>query len=119
MIIVIWIAAVLGIIVWSLFAWGLHALLSVDPGWVGNFAPLVDQVPYSGLLSYWVPGWPEFMHASLAATQGMLGWLGAAAPTLVVVMWLIGAVLLLGGAALSTLVVGLLRRRRQRFAYAR
>lgn len=119
MIIAIWVATALGVILWSLVAWGTHALLTLDPNWVGSFGSLVDQLPYAGVLSYWVPGWQAFMHAGLTTTQALLGWVGAAAPTLVGVMWLVGALLMLGGATVLTILVGLMRRRRAGFAYAR
>jgi hypothetical protein len=105
MIIAVWVATALGIALWSLAAWGMHAALTLDPHWVGGLAPLVDQVPYSGVLAYWAPGWQELARMSLATMQATLAWV-------VVVTWLIGSLLLLGGAIVCTLLIQLMRGRR-------
>lgn len=110
MIAAIWILTALGLIVWSLVAWGVHALLGVDPAWVGDLAPLIDKIPYGEVIDAWFPGWRDLLQLSLDIGRAVLGWLGGAAPVMVGVIWAVGAVLLLALAGLLHLIVALLTR---------
>jgi hypothetical protein len=102
----IWIFATLGIALWSLMGWGLYTLLSLDHQWLGDLKPLLDRVPYGDLLERWIPGWQLLAELSIDAVQWTLGWLGAAAPVVVWVVWGLGVMVLAGvGAGLSLFVV--------------
>jgi hypothetical protein len=110
MILAIWILAAFGLLLWSLLAWGVHAVLTIDPQWVGGLGPLVDKIPYGDVLSQWIPGWQDLLRMGLDITQSLLGWMGGAAPVIVIVLWAIGALLVLGGAVVLTVIVKIVRR---------
>lgn len=111
MVTVIWILAAIALVVWSLVAWGLYRLLTLDPQWVGDLKPLIERIPYGEQIEQWVPGWQELLRTAIDVMQAMLGWVGGAAPWLVGVAWGLGTLLLLGGAALLSWLVSLWRRR--------
>ncbi len=108
--IVIWILALLSLGLWSLLAWGVAALLGLDPSWVGDLEPLVKQVPYAEVINAWIPGWQGLVLATLDLTRTLLGWLGGAGVVVVWVLWGLGAAVVLGLAALASLAVALIRR---------
>jgi hypothetical protein len=111
MVIAIWILTVLGLGLWSLVAWGLHALLGLDgQALLGDLKPLIAQIPYGAVIEQWVPGWQGLLEATLALAKTLLGWLGSAGPVLVWVLWGIGAAVLLAIAAVLTLIVVIARR---------
>ena len=91
MIAFIWIVAALGLVVWSLVAWGLYRLLVLDPTWLGELGPLIDKVPFADWLDVWVPGWQQLLRFGIEITESLLGWLGGAAPWVVGVTWASGA----------------------------
>lgn len=107
----IWIFVVLGVLLWSLMGWGFYALLSLDHQWLGDLKPLLDEVPFAALLERWVPGWQVLVELSIDAVQWMLGWLGAAAPIVVWVVWGGGVLVLTGIGAVLSLIVVLLREK--------
>lgn len=107
----IWLFVVLGVALWSLMGWALYALLSLDHHWLGELKPLLEQVPYGDWIERWIPGWQALAALSIDAVQWALGWLGAAAPVVVWLVWGLGVLALAGlGAGLSLIVV-LLRDR--------
>ena len=107
MVIAVWILTLLGLAVWSLVAWGLHALLGLDgQALLGDLKPLIDQIPYGSVIEAWVPGWQGLLQATLELAQTLLGWLGSAGPVLVWVLWGVGAAtLLLIGGVLTAIVM--------------
>jgi hypothetical protein len=109
MLVFIWIVTAVLLGLWSLAAWGIHALLSLDPSWVGDIRPLIDQIPYGAVIEQWIPGWRELLQATVDLTQVVLGWLGGAAPWLAWLVWGAGAAGLVLLAGFLTLVVVLLR----------
>lgn len=117
MITAVWILTFVALALWSLTAWGLHALLTLDPGqvgvWAGDLGRMAAEVPepYRGWLEQWVPGWEPLMQLALQFTQTALGWVGAAAPVIVGAVWGLGALLTLGVALGLTLLVRALRPR--------
>jgi len=108
--ILIWTLTLLVLGLWSLLAWGTHALLTLDPSWVGSLKPLVEKIPYGALIEGWLPGWQEMLLALADLTQSLLGWVGGAAGLVVGVLWGLGALVLLGLAALLSAGVGIARR---------
>lgn len=111
MVIAIWILTLLGLALWSLVAWGLHALLGLDAGaLMGDLKPLIAQIPYGSVIEQWIPGWQGLLQATLELSQTLLGWLGSAGPVLVWVLWGIGAATLLAIAAVLTVIVIVARR---------
>ncbi len=108
--IAIWIVAALLLALWSLLAWGVAAVLALDPAWVGDLRPLIDQIPFGHLLDIWLPGWAGLLRALLDMTHALLGWLGSSAGWLVWGLWAVGSVLLLGTAAVCSAIVALVRR---------
>lgn len=105
----IWIAAALGLALWSLACWGLHQLLTIDPRWVEDVHDLVRQIPYGDEIERWIPGWQGLMQALIDLAQVLLQWLGDWAPLVAWIAWGAGALVLAGGAGLLSLVVVLLR----------
>ena len=108
--IAIWIFAALGLALWTLTAWGLAALLGLDPSWVADLKPRLAQVPHADLLETWVPHWQAMAGSLLELTQTLLRWTGGAAQVLVWVLWGLGAALIVGGGVLLSVLVGVGRR---------
>lgn len=108
----LWIFVGFGVLLWSLMGWGLHALLSLDhQQWLGDLKPLLEQVPYGAWLERWVPGWQALAELSIDAVQWALGWMGAAAPVVVWVIWGLGTLLMVGAGAVTSLIIVMLRDR--------
>ena len=110
MMIAIWIAALLGLALWSLTAWGVHAALTIDPTRLQDIKPLIERIPYGEQIDQWIPGWQAMLAAAVDLSQQMLGWLGSAAPWLVWAVWGFGAVVILGLAGLAALALLLIRK---------
>lgn len=108
--IAIWIIAALLLGVWTLLAWGVATLLGLDPSWVGDLKPLVEQVPFAAWLDHWIPGWEAMTLALLDLTRTLLGWAGGAGVVIVWLLWAVGALVLLGCATVLSVVVALVRR---------
>ncbi|MCU0969217.1 MAG: hypothetical protein MUF03_10445 [Rubrivivax sp.] len=111
MLIAIWTVTLLLGLLWSLASWGLHALLSMDPGPLGDLKPMIDQIPHAAVIEQWIPGWREMLQLAVDATQWALGWVGSAAPVIAWGIWAVGLALLVGTALVLTLVVRLIRRK--------
>lgn len=113
MIFALWIFTALLLGLWSLAAWGLHAVVTHGAQWIAELKPLLERLPFGALIEKWLPGWVEGVQLLLELVQSALGWLGGAAPALgwmVWVAWGVGALLLLLGALLLSGVVVLLRK---------
>jgi hypothetical protein len=110
MLILIWLLAAVGLALWSLAAWGASTLLGLDPNWVGDLGPLIDQIPYAAVIDTWLPGWRELLGATLELTRTLLAWAGGAGVVIVWVVWGLGAAVIVGAAAVLSLIVALLRR---------
>ena len=111
MIIFIWVVALFLFALWSLFGWGLHALVSWQGNWTVDLDPWLRQMPFADLLERWFPTWQDWVRLSLDLMHAGLSWLGSAAPTIVTVVWAIGALVLLGAGGLLTLIVVLIQRK--------
>ena len=111
-IIAVWLIAIVGLALWSLTAWGMQALLTVDPVHIGDMTALIEKVPHAEWFSRWLPGWQEGLRLAAEILQDVLGWVGGAAPMLLWILWAIGATVLLGAAALLSLLITLLRSNR-------
>lgn len=109
MLVVIWILTLTGLVLWSLAAWGLHALLTVDPRWIDDVDTLLRHVPYADLIDSWLPGWHGMLGALLELAQRVLFWVGNNAPLVAWIVWGIGTLALLGTGIVLTLIVCLLR----------
>lgn len=110
MIIAIWAIAAVLLGLWSLGAWGLHAVATLGSGWAGDLRPLIDRIPHAEAIDAWVPGWQQLLHLMLDLAQIGLDWLGGAAPLVVWVVWAAGALVLAAVAGVLSLVVALLQR---------
>lgn len=110
MLIALWILTLLVLGAWSLTAWGLHAVLTLDAARVGDLKPLIDQIPHAALIEAWIPGWQDLLRATVDLAQVVIGWVGGAAPVIVWVVWGLGTAVILGLALLLTLVVRLITR---------
>jgi hypothetical protein len=106
----IWIIAALLLGLWSLLTWGVLTVLGLDPGWVQNAKPLIEQIPYAALIDQWIPGWQPLLLALLDLTHTLLGWLGGAGTVVVWVLWALGAAGLLLLGVVLTLVVAAAQR---------
>ena len=111
MLALIWILTLLSLALWSLAAWGLHTLLTIDPAWVEDVDALIRQVPYADAIERWFPGWQQMLSAAMDLAQVALGWVGSNAPLVAWIVWGIGALGLLGLGTVLTLIVCLLRER--------
>lgn len=108
--IAIWILALIALALWSAAAWGLGTVLGLDPSWVGDLKPLLQQIPYAALIDQWVPGWQDLLVALLDLTRSLLAWAGGAGVVVVWVLWALGAAVIVVAAALLSLVVALVRK---------
>lgn len=106
----IWILTLLSAGLWTLGAWGLAQLLSLDGSWVAHLEPWLARMPFGGWLESWFPDWLQAAQAVLAALQGLVSWLGGAAPVLVWVVWGCGLALMLLLAGGLSLLVALIQR---------
>ncbi|GAP38532.1 hypothetical protein [Piscinibacter sakaiensis] len=110
MLIAVWILTLLGLALWSAAAWGLHAVLSIDPARLQDLKPWLETLPYRDLLERWVPGWQALLGLAIDLTQSLLAWVGHAAPWLVAAVWALGCLGLLATAGLASLAIVLIRR---------
>jgi hypothetical protein len=110
--IAIWIFTFIGLAVWSLLTWGLHALLSIDPKWLDDVEELVRRVPYADLIERWFPGWQQLLDVAMDLAQTVLGWVGSNAPLVAWIVWGIGALMLLSIGGVLSLAVCLLSEKK-------
>jgi hypothetical protein len=89
---IVWAIALLALAVWSLLAWGTHALLDGSAAWL---TALVDPLLHSA-------NWERWLQSALGLTEG-------AGEALVLALWVLGSIGLLLCAGFATL---LLRRGR-------
>ncbi len=117
MVIAIWILTLFGWALWSLGAWGLHTVLSLDAMRLGDLKPMIDQLPerlpYASVIDMWLPGWRDMLKLGVDLMQTVLGWIGSAAPAVVWTVWVVGTLMLLGLAAAATWGVRSLARTRR------
>lgn len=105
----IWIIAAVLLGLWSLTAWGLHALLLHGAGWAQDARPLIEQVPYPEVIEQWIPGWQRLLGLALDMAQAAIGWIGDSAGLVAWLTWGAGALLIAGTAGVMSLIVVLLR----------
>lgn len=110
MLIAIWVLTLLGIALWTLTAWGLQALLTMDPGRLQDLKPLIHEIPFGETIDQWLPGWRALLAVAIDATQSLVAWIGHAAPWLVWAMWGVGTAGLLLLAGIVSLAVVLIQR---------
>jgi hypothetical protein len=110
--IAIWIFTLIGLTVWSLLTWGLHALLSIDPKWLDDVQALVSKVPYADVIERWFPGWQQLLGVATDLAQTVLGWVGSNAPLVAWIVWGIGALMLLALGGVLSLIVCLLSEKK-------
>ncbi len=108
--IAIWIITFLIIGLWTLGAWGVSSLLSINGDWVAQIDPWLARLPFAGWLEGWFPEWLQLAHAMLDGLQSLVTWLGAAAPVLVWTVWGGAVVVTLLLAAGLSLLVALIKR---------
>lgn len=110
----LWILTACLLALWSLAAWGLHRLLTMDPawlaGWPERFGEWLATLPWADQLSLVWPGWQSMLRLGAEITQGLLGWLGEGALWIVWTLWGLGALSLLVGAALLAWLIGYAKR---------
>lgn len=105
----IWIIAAVLLALWSLSAWGLHALLVNGAGWATDLRPLIDDIPYGEVIERWIPGWRQMLSLALDFAQTALTWVGDSATLVAWLVWGAGALMLAGTAGVLSLIVVLLR----------
>jgi hypothetical protein len=110
MMIALWILTLLVLGLWSLAAWGVHALLTLDASRLGDLKPLVEQIPYGDVIGAWIPGWQDLLRMTIDFTQVVLGWVGGAAPVVMWIVWGFGALVIVGLGLVLTVVIKLVRR---------
>lgn len=110
MIIAIWVIALLGIGLWTLAAWGVHSVLTLDPSRLQDLKPLIHEIPFGETIDQWIPGWRALLGVAVDLTQQGLAWVGDAAPWLVWAVWGLGTGTTLLVAAIVSLAVVLIRK---------
>lgn len=110
--IAIWIFTFVGWALWSLLAWGLHAVLAIDPQWLDDVEALIKRVPYAEAIERWFPGWQHVLESAVDLAQTVLGWVGSNAPLVAWIVWGIGTLALLGGGGVLSLIVCLLTEKK-------
>jgi hypothetical protein len=118
MLVFIWLLAGFCLLLWSLAAWGLNALLTADPQWVADLGEFAAKVPFGAWIERWVPGWQDLLQLALDMAQSALDWVGDAAPLVVWVTWGAGTAVMLLGAVLLTAMVLILRPAKAPAAHA-
>lgn len=108
----IWIIAAVLLALWSLAAWGLHALLVHGAGWATDARPLIDDIPYGEVIEHWLPGWRQMLALALDFAQAAIAWIGDSAALVAWLTWGAGALMLAGTAGVMSLIVVLLRPKR-------
>jgi hypothetical protein len=111
MLLLIWTLAALGIALCALLAWGLYALLRLDPAWLADLPGLAQRLPFHEWLDRVFPDWESLLHMAVDGAQWLLGWAGSAAPVLAWIFFALCSSFVLAGAGLLTLSVKLLRRK--------
>lgn len=111
MLFLLWTLTAFAIALWSLSAWGMHSLLTLDPGWLDDVDLLIARMPYASTIDLWFPGWQELLRLSIGVAQQLLVWVGGAAPWLVWIVWAVGTAILLLLAGGLSLLLRLVRRR--------
>lgn len=111
--IAIWIIVFLAWAVWSLLAWGLHAVLSLDPAWIEDVEALIANVPYADAIERWFPGWREMLEVAADLAQTVLGWVGSNAPLVAWIVWGLGTLALLGTGGVLSLIVCMLTEKKK------
>jgi hypothetical protein len=104
----IWIVTLFGLVLWTLLAWGLHMVLTIDPKWVEDVEALIHQVPYAETIEAWFPGWREMLGVAMDLAQFALGWVGSNAPLVAWIVWAIGALGMMALGSVLSLIVCLL-----------
>ena len=89
---VVWIVAFLALALWSVLAWGMHALFS---GGGDGLTALLSPFIADAMWQQW--------------TGTLLGWAEGAGVVAVWIVWAIGMLVLLGAAAAGTVLVRLSR----------
>jgi hypothetical protein len=106
----IWILAFITLALWSAAAWGVSALLGMDPAWVEGLKPTVQGLPGAEWLEVWLPGWQALLLSLLDLSRALLGWAGTAGQWVVGLVWGLGALLIVGAGVVLSLLVGLARK---------
>ncbi|TAG24711.1 MAG: hypothetical protein EAZ37_15410 [Burkholderiales bacterium] len=117
MIIGIWLLALILLLLWSAFAWMVHALLGMLAGapWEQLLSQLKGISPPEPFGQWWtftVDLLAPALQLSLPILQGLLSFAGGALPVILIVLWVIGGVLLLLLAAAATFAAVLWRKKR-------
>lgn len=120
----VWGLTLLLVALWSLLAWGGHALAGWS-GWTtwagggGDWRAWIDALVLPAWLEPWLPAqafeavktmllaWAPLMESLAAGMPGLLSWL----PALVLALWAAGAVLLVLAGVLASVAIGVWRRR--------
>lgn len=113
MMVAVWLIALLALLLWTLGAWGLHALLGALPNDWSGLAHWVEKLPSNPWLENFFPGWQGALTWMLQLTETALSWAGGAADVMAWAVWLIwglGALFLLGLAVLGSVIVAVVRR---------
>ena len=108
--IAIWLVTLVCLGLWSLSAWGMAALMGLDPSWLDELNPLLLRVPGGDWLDHWLPGWQAQVSKGLDLVHVLLGWLGSTGHWLALGIWAVGAVGIVATGGLLSLLVAVVRR---------
>lgn len=110
----IWIVTALVMALWLLLGHGVATLFGLAAGLQGlpaEWYDLLGRVPGAVWMDLWAPGWREAVVQTADVLAALLGWMGAALPVLVWVIFGLGAVGLVGFAVLLSALVAVSRRK--------
>ncbi len=110
MMLALWIFTAVAVGLWSLSAWGLYRLLTLETGAFDRLDEVLAQWPPAGVLDAWLPGWQDWLRLGLELTQAALGWVGSVAPWIVWATWATGTGVMLAVAGLLALLIRLATR---------
>jgi hypothetical protein len=106
----IWILAFIALALWIAAAWGVSALLGMDPDWVEGLRPALKGWPGTAWMEIWLPGWKDLLLSLLDLSRALLGWAGTAGQWVLGLVWGLGALLIVGAGVVLSLLVGLGRK---------
>ncbi|MBK9136284.1 MAG: hypothetical protein IPM15_18565 [Betaproteobacteria bacterium] len=110
----IWIFTAVVVVLWLALGYGVATLASLAAGLQGmpaEWYELIGRVPGAPMMDIWLPGWREAVVQTAELVGVTLGWLGAALPALVWVVWGLGALCIIAFAAVLSGIVALARRK--------
>lgn len=87
----IWTVCTLVLLLWTALAWGLWALLTLEPDWIKALHEHLSDTVLGTWLSQHLSGWNHLLTDGLAQIQDLLSGLSRPLSWLIGLLWLVGA----------------------------